>query len=60
MSKRKKMKKRHKKATRRESGGSYYLVSYLILFQLSKILDGANHLRSVRVLIVVPGNNLNE
>ena len=30
------------------------------LFQFSKILDGANHLRSVRVLIVVPSNNLNE
>ena len=31
----------------------------MILFQLSKVLNGANHLRSVRVLIVVPRNNLN-
>ena len=30
------------------------------LFQLSEILNGANHLRSVRVLIVVPSNNLYE
>ena len=29
-----------------------------LLFQLSEVLDGANHLRSVRVLIVVPRNNL--
>ena len=31
-----------------------------ILFQLSQVLNGANHLRSVRVLIVIPSNNLNE
>ena len=29
-----------------------------ILFELSEVLDGANHLRSVGVLIVVPGNDL--
>ena len=27
--------------------------------QLSEILDGANHLRSVGVLVVIPRNNLN-
>ena len=38
--------------------GLFYLE--IILFQLSEILNGANHLRSVRVLIVVPSNNLYE
>ena len=31
-----------------------------ILFQFSEVLNGANHLRGVRVLIVVPSNNLNK
>ncbi len=29
------------------------------LLQLSEVLDGANHLAGVAVLIVVPGHNLN-
>ena len=40
------------------NGLFYYLC--LILFELSEVLNGANHLRSVRVLIVVPSNNLYE
>ena len=39
--------------------GLFYYLS-LILFELSEVLNGANHLRSVRVLIVVPSNNLYE
>lgn len=27
--------------------------------QLCEILNGANHLRSIRILVVIPGNNLN-
>ena len=31
---------------------------YVVLLQLSEVLDRTNHLRSVRVLIVIPRNNL--
>ena len=52
--------KAQKKPSDKESGGLFYECLAVILFQLSEVLDGANHLRSVRVLIVVPSNNLNE
>ncbi len=41
-------------------GRAYCYRGKAVLLQLSEVLDGANHLRSVRVLIVVPSNNLNE
>ena len=33
---------------------------WLELLQLSEVLDGANHLAGVAVLVVVPSNNLYE
>ena len=51
---------KHKKNRPTESDGHYFYLNGLILFQLSEVLNGANHLRSVRVLIVVPSNNLYE
>ena len=52
--------KAQKKPSDKESDGLFYECLAVILFQFSEVLDGANHLRGVRVLIVVPGNNLNE
>ena len=49
-----------KKKAARNRTASIYLSDKIILFELSEVLNGANHLRSVRVLIVVPSNNLNE
>ena len=35
-------------------------IAKAVLFELCEVLDSTNHLRSVRVLIVVPSNNLYE
>ena len=54
----------HEKKCHPTSIGWHFLFKLLnvgtVLLQLSEVLDGANHLRGVRVLIVVPSNNLNE
>ena len=53
---------RYKKSRPAKRNGNYLSLNYKIysLFELSEVLNGANHLRSVRVLIVVPSNNLYE
>ena len=38
---------------------SNQVIACELLLQLSEVLDGANHLRNIRVLVVVPRNNLN-
>jgi len=51
----------NKKSHPIKSSGHYKLSTFNCqLFQLSEVLDSTNHLRSVRVLIVVPRNNLYE
>ena len=48
-----------KRPAARNCGPCYFrVVTFSVLLQLSEVLDGANHLRSVRVLVVVPRNNL--
>ena len=42
------------------SVGRFCMLCSRSLFELSKVLDGANHLAGVRVLVVVPSHNLNE
>jgi hypothetical protein len=51
--------KLQKKCHSTKSNGTFF-VYYPKLFQFSEVLNGANHLRSVRILIVVPSNNLDE
>ena len=52
----------HEKKCHPTSIGWHFLFKLLnvgtVLLQLSEVLNGANHLRGVRVLIVVPSNNL--
>ena len=38
---------------------SNQVIACELLLQLGEVLDGANHLRNIRVLVVVPRNNLN-
>ena len=36
-----------------------YYRAFILLCELSEVLDCTNHLRSIGVLVVIPGNNLN-
>ena len=49
-----------KKEKGRPFGFPFLLMVEVLLFELSEVLDSTNHLRSVRVLVVVPRNNLYE